>query len=892
MKMPPPRLDLSKGKIRWGGRWLAHRERILSRIIPCGPPHYEYCALEDDPVLSSDEKAELIRFLLTLELWETTPGKKLITAFEVWSNSLTKGSAYAKELDDFFSLGWREDDLIDSYNFSFPSRFLPRFEEECDDLILSRDPTSSDPDVLEEFELTLDDILKAIVNESEGDIVLPSDKEILAERSTTTSYLSITGETMPHWQASLMEERFNTTELRGLRCKVPVYPGGVRDTIIADITANNSVRWLERSMRHILQFCPESAVCLQSSTFQRRLDDVVYTKGAHVLRDIKKCGITYNVRDIFPVIKRGIMKYFPDVRWNRFDIFNQLIIEDEDIEWTALRGYGLGMANHIVTLANIVIHYMARNTLKNYARSLKVGFEMKCITGNDDQDVVIYNSQFHDQLLAQEYLNMEHDIHGRLGNLTNFKKSVVSPTGLFYETYSKKGWEHKESLICNALACAYLAPNIRVAKHYIFSQTRRFNNPWAREQLRKLVAFWGGEFFDPEDELFIHFECGGWLNTGSLGLKTSLRDLEYLSERYDMKMISFAMHTCLRFITPPRPLYKKPGWVDNMHYTGPAKESHSLVQIFTLSDEDLREYYRKLTTYQRKYSRRLDTFVNKVKNSALDKDLEALQKILLKREPWYSIPDNLVEGISNREADVLVPVITERYRDIDNPVEFLLSEEYGGGDIDFERWDPQIPADILETRMKVNLIDLCLASQFSNYGIIPLVEYFNRWRMIPDIRQVTRIKTPGVLSKSAYSHTILSHMRVRRKKDNELLDDSEELNWKLQFEDPTHDNIINNNDMLMSELYLEAMDEVRALQEEIYLAFKTEEEMKLEEEKPPPFIQEDPESEEGEDDDDYLRIAQAMMGGLRDESHRVASKVVYSASSESDEDEEEFDLFD
>jgi hypothetical protein len=199
---------------------------------------------------------------------------------------------------------------------------------------------------------------------------------------------------------------------------VPVYPGGIRDTVIADISSNYSLRWIERSMRHILQYVPESAVTLHSSSFEKRLNDVVYTKGYHILRDIKKCGITYNSPDLFPVVAEELERFTGDRRFRRLKIFQNFFIQDDDIKYKAERGYGLGMANHVVTLCNIVIYRMTRNAVSQRYKNFKV----KNITGNDDQDTVICGKKGNSLEIAQYFLNLELDIQGSLGNIVHARR--------------------------------------------------------------------------------------------------------------------------------------------------------------------------------------------------------------------------------------------------------------------------------------------------------------------------------------------------------------------------------------------------------------------------------------------------------------------------------------
>jgi len=732
--IPPPRFDLQKGKLRWGGNWVDHRP-IYKPLLACGPPNYNYITISKSSY-AEDAKSEIIRFLLALELWESTPGEKFMTAYEIWAKSLLYGPNFAEELSSLFDSLWRMEIEIDSYNFLFPSRFLPRWTEGTDDLSLSKDPTYSDPHVLEEFQIVVAELLDEA--KANGEINLPTDAEIEFERSTTTSYIASENLRVPHWEASLSNTKFNDQELRSVRCVVPVYPGGIRDTIIADISANFSVRWIERSMRHILQNIPESAVCLYSSTFEKRLNDVVYTKGYHVLRDIKKCGITYNTHDLFPIVMKELIRITGDVRWKRMNIFNNLYIRDDDIEYKAERGYGLGMANHLVTLCNIAIYRMSLNVTAQKYKNFKV----KNITGNDDQDTVIIGINDRSREIAEYLMNAELDVQGQLGNIVHAKKSVIKSFGLFYEQYDRKGWKNKEALVCNALACAYLAPNIRVAKHYIFSQSDRFSNTWAMSQLRALAQFWGPEFYNVEDELYVHFEIGGWLNTSSLGLKTTTRDVYYLAERHKFEMISYAYEACKKFLSPPSPLFKKEEMVKNFRYTGMAKKSDPVVQLYTLGESDLREYYKKLTTFQRRYDKRIENYSSRVFSTSMHKDAESIVKDLLLRSPWYVIPEELA-GEELSSGCELIDFQSELYSHSDD----LISDSIDGlieyDDLIF-KWDPFIPIKAQERRIAVSIEDLLMASQFSNSGFLPILEFQLKYKATPSISRVYgRLRFPG-----------------------------------------------------------------------------------------------------------------------------------------------------
>ncbi|XDO01623.1 RNA-dependent RNA polymerase [Phytophthora cinnamomi ormycovirus 6-4] len=767
------KLDLQKGKLRWGGTWVNHDIRETKHFLGLGPPTYSFTAIMNSPG-SEALKAELCRFLLCLKLWETTPGRKIISPGEVWVKALLNPN-FAEELDDLFQITWREKE-IDSYNFVFPARFLPRFKEYTDDIKWSLLPTYADKEALSEFSQTLEEILENIPAVAED--VLVDDRSILEDRSTTTSYIPSLDKTLPHWEASFIDQGFQTKVLEGKRCIVNVYPGGTRDTIIASKSANNSVRWLERTLKKILTYIPESAISSYTSVFHKRIEDVINKRGHHVLRDIKKCGLTYNSRELFPIVKEQLMKKFPDCRWNRIDMFQDMRVYDDGKEYRPVRGYCLGMANALVTLCNIVVMYICVNRMKLSSRVPE--FECSGIIGNDDADVVFFQKKkkYNTYAAAQEYLSTEHDVQGGLGNLTNLKKSVIMPFGLFYEQYSKPGWRTKESLVCNALACAYLAPDIRTAKNYIFSQSDRFDSKWAIGQLVELALFWGPEFYSVEDELKSHYEVGGWLDLRQMGLKTTLLDIDRLLQRFSLQRVSVVTKLCKRYTNPPSPQKKKDGQVYNSLYTGPAIKADADIQLWTILDVDLIEYYRKLTTFQRNYERRIATFKLQTAFKPHE-DLISLQKEFLGNNAWYAIPDSIAEVISWWEEPLALdvksefcPLDVEDQRPENKLVRLQNNEEYEPVAKFRLRPDPLIPPDALKARVHAPIGIIYQSAAFSNSGALPIYEYFSRTSRVPKFPDWV----PGSFVQGARARAEMQvEVRSRHRKDLTPTDTYEHL---------------------------------------------------------------------------------------------------------------------
>jgi hypothetical protein len=491
-------------------------------------------------------------------------------------------------------------------------------------------------------------------------------------------------------------------------------------------------------MRHILEYIPESADTLYSSTYLSRLENYKSKNGYHALRDIRKCGITYNIRDLFPIVFDELKVRIPDKRWSRSNIFKQVFYIDDDGEHECLRGYCLGMANHLVTLCNVAISRMARSMSYKKTNS-KV--KCTCIVGNDDLGACFYPKCKEAKDLAEEYLNNEHEIHANLGNITNQKKSVVKDEGLFYENYTAKGWQAKESLVCNAIACAYLAPTIRVAKHYVSSQSDRFKSEWAFSELRRLAEYWGPEFFTIESELYITSEIGGWLQQTSWSLSTLLLDIDYLVPRFRDDMILHAYKACSRYYKAPKPEFKTQGYVNNHLYQGPAKHADPRVQMFSLVQDDILSFYKKLTSFQRNFKSRIEN--SNVKGKKAKFDLKKLQKQILSTSPYFAAPDSMIwyETWTNTGYGFTLTSDSELYRYDNDPIKAMLDGTLNENDECFT-WDCPIPPYALGYKIETSLWMYRRMSQFSNTGAMPILEYFWRKGVYPIPFSYSRERDP------------------------------------------------------------------------------------------------------------------------------------------------------
>jgi hypothetical protein len=223
-----------------------------------------------------------------------------------------------------------------------------------------------------------------------------------------------------------------------------------------------------------------------------------------------------------------------------------------------------------------------------------------------------------------------------------------------------------------------------------------------------------------------------------------------------------------------------------------AKKSHPKIQIYTLSEEDLIIYYKKLTKFQRDYSSRISKYQSRVKSKSLKSNLDSIQKSLMSREPWYTIPKNLVISEENWEHSVEINYLSELSQTTDDPINDLLLIAKGYKSLDEVnletlKWDPNIPTDVQDKILICDMVHLYTASQFSNCGVIPLLEYYSREEQIPITRLLGRHRLPSMVTERLRLSSLLSRFYHKpRKKVKEITYEEDlffeeeyvEIDWK------------------------------------------------------------------------------------------------------------------
>ncbi|XDO01625.1 RNA-dependent RNA polymerase [Phytophthora cinnamomi ormycovirus 7-5] len=618
-----PRMNISSrgtrsSRVIYPSNWIDHR-RYDVRLLSFFRRSRE--ELLTTNLLLPNEVGEFVRFYDALTLWEQyCPKEEMPYDGEYyWINSISRGPEFADWLKDQWAYSYRNRWGIDylapedfktgslkGYNDLFPYQGLLKFNESIDDyqysLIESSPPLHDD---LQDLKDAMREMIEKIPK-----IELISELEILSEFSTSSTYVEEQDKNLPH---CLVENNNFSQEMVGKRCVVPVFPAGFRDTVVLTKDSSNTVKLLERQLRHILEYIPESAVTLRSDTFHRRMKRIQRydQRSTHFLRDIKKCGLTFPIQNLIEAFIEVMNERFPSKFWNKYRIYKNRRVTgfSKTSKWVyPLRGFFLGMANHLATFFLIAVN---RVSIKRFREEFPdSGVDFDTIIGNDDSDTVITGDEDHlnEVKYVSEQAKLFMDIHAltlsAYGIWYNAKKSFLSHYSLFYEEYGVKSFRKKQSRYCLILANCLALGHIRMAKHMLKSFLTSVDHLDLRT-LNPMVSYvtdhYGYEFYPGESDF--DYYLGGWIPKRSNFLSDSLLDLENPDVDPRILMRVFKYIQAVEGLNKP-PQSDVANVMDNSRPMGQAMilTGHSDSNLFGIfaGKKETEKFYRKLVEYERK----------------------------------------------------------------------------------------------------------------------------------------------------------------------------------------------------------------------------------------------------------------------------------------------------
>lgn len=326
------------------------------------------------------------------------------------------------------------------------------------------------------------------------------------------------------YQAKQRKNCFTEKPLFGKRCHVHVSPDNVRDTVILSVEHSNTVKLLEKQISKIAEKMIYSSYVRNEETFEY-INKSFYDNYTYFIeRDILKEGLT-KPRQLIQLVFDCLELKYPHIsHWKYKSIYDSFKVLDYDnIEKTTLRGHGLGMANAITTIIQIVLFTLVKDKL---TLEHSIGRDIGCIAYNDDITI-----GFKDKDSLETYWDIEEDVLEDYDVIRRPEKSYRNANSFaFCETYYPKFGGKKISYKLTELYNAFAMPNISASKHYVNSLSgvehpmKDFNF-----YIKELVTFWGYEFFYGEWEL--PFRLGGWITPSYGKTDISLTKINCLDNR-------------------------------------------------------------------------------------------------------------------------------------------------------------------------------------------------------------------------------------------------------------------------------------------------------------------------------------------------------------------------
>jgi hypothetical protein len=322
---------------------------------------------------SNQEEREVVRLYKKCDACKKTLGYDFYNdAFR----SIREGPSFAKELKKKLQYGYLnefesihpENKAYDksvtyklkNYDDLFPfDHCFPWKEDDPEDIRNSAIDLYQSENLLIEFEEVLDEILK-----DSPDIELTDvDKRLIGAKGGTSA-----SESKERYRgfAKLVTDGNYSQVMEARRSVIQVGPANVRDSVTLTAESANSVAMVSKYVQQVIYKLPESAMRRSAQDeilTLRKSERLLHKLGYCYTRDYKKSGLTMP-KSLIRICKRCFEKRYPT---QDFSCFNVLIYQkirlNTDIvgvgkknEYINLeRGHGLGMANELTTLIQVVV---------------------------------------------------------------------------------------------------------------------------------------------------------------------------------------------------------------------------------------------------------------------------------------------------------------------------------------------------------------------------------------------------------------------------------------------------------------------------------------------------------------------------------------------------------
>jgi len=298
-------------------------------------------------------------------------------------------------------------DIGEIFNYNYAFNWEAPDEN---DYLYSREPLDPDPVFVEEFRSTAERLIDAAL-----DFEYVSLNDILFK--VTSSKTMQDGKTFPNYRIKSNHLHVSSRRSEGKRVFITTSPGTGRDAIINTVEDLNTIQYINENVKRFLEKNFSEHLLLRSyDQNYKKYRRMCKKSSFFYCRDIKKEGIT-KPKYLTKIMLECLKKRYPDcTAFTSTDFYLGPWYEGD----TTGRGHGLGMANELTTLMQIIIFYVTNKMLGdegNYIASTKSLFL------NDDA-VIFFKETDYQQV--EDFADMDFEVCSKLGVLAQKDKSFIS----------------------------------------------------------------------------------------------------------------------------------------------------------------------------------------------------------------------------------------------------------------------------------------------------------------------------------------------------------------------------------------------------------------------------------------------------------------------------------
>jgi hypothetical protein len=403
-------------------------------------------------------------------------------------------------------------DIGDIFNYSY---LIFWKQEEPDDYLHGFQPVKISQKSIAHFKEILSDLLPDIDSFNKIDPL-----EVLTTISSSTSFDNKSEKKSPHYLLKPKKLQFSKKFSKAKRSIIHVSPNNVRDSILLDPSDLNTISLIDKQVMEILSKMKGHIHLKNKDRVTKRIRNLSDNFQFFIQRDIRKEGIT-KPRELLKATLEVLHEEYPEISIFQYtDFYDTFCYQNLDGQMMyPQRGHGLGMANTLTTLIQLVVHNMIVDALLDDIPSL----ETECLALNDD-----FTAGFTDEYHLESYWDKEDEILGNLSIIRAPEKSFstrwyfviaeryVTP----FDEYPKESYQRRELLL--PLACY----NIVHAKEYFIAAQSYTDNKYHRLYMNEIRIYWGYEFY-PEEFNYPAL-VGGWISDYIGGVHMGLTILEQL----------------------------------------------------------------------------------------------------------------------------------------------------------------------------------------------------------------------------------------------------------------------------------------------------------------------------------------------------------------------------